>query len=898
MLLAETCFRIENYFTPGTRFYTLEELLEIGKHAEDIFEGPLLKHGFILDEELEKNDIFRDMHLSDIINSVADIENIVALKSFNINDELNGTDDKDDACSSGKFFDEWIAGMKRERLVGRLNISAITETINEKDETKALVRLFKTNDRVKINIDRFNKLLGDLRKFDLNKKLAGHSKDFMVPVGSYMNIKQFYPVQYTLPETYKVGEFGLPHSEGNTRLMQALQLKGYLAVFEQLFLDFVGQLGSINELFSFKEISKTIFTQPIVHQSANNASALEEEIIGYLDLYINCERYIEDLKKIKEGEKVELNYNCYIKDQQQVTEHKNVFEVRRNRMLDHLLARFSEEMNEYGSLMKFIHPKNYLEKIIKNKTNLLSDYPAISNTRGKGYNYKLKEEGEDDLGTHDDETKIAENVPGVVRRVSRLIGLKDWKRKLITPQNFLFVEKEGATNGKIKLYEDDEREELLLESDPVEQECVDGIMHSFIESGCCEKNFIRFPEQKELIRRKKYSHRDYGFVLIDDDKAVIATSPSYKTADEREIAIAAAIAALKKICENEGLHMIEHILLRPRGDNSVEINDARIIPASPQPDPVQYELLDVCLDECDPKVGDSHSMPVWYKFNIRLLRGTECIDNKKWEVTLKRIVNMNDPEDDRNQVIFTRTFTKYGKLDKVPSRYKLDQLSASEFISILREYGSELDNFKIYKTVDDAGVTLKYYFKIFDEDGDIVIESETMYSDFVTVATGGSSTTTRSKFRKKDVKELERADEIEPVDSSDTQDVLKEIETLKAFFAYELDFYCCEDKCDHNEDPYSFRVSFALPCWPKRFRNKSFRSFVERTIQSEVPAHVQAKIYWLGIEQMRDFEDAYTDWMIEMSCNDVPDLCYVNPFIAAVKGLKNCDDHCKENEHA
>jgi hypothetical protein len=115
--------------------------------------------------------------------------------------------------------------------------------------------------------------------------------------------------------------------------------------------------------------------------------------------------------------------------------------------------------------------------------------------------------------------------------------------------------------------------------------------------------------------------------------------------------------------------------------------------------------------------------------------------------------------------------------------------------------------------------------------------------------------------------------------------------------AFELDLYCCEDPCDHNEDPYSFRVSFVLPCWSKRFRDKSFRNFVEKTIRSETPAHIHPKIYWLGIEQMRSFEVAWSEWLIEMACNDVPDIDITNEFILEVKALKNCDQPCNEDDN-
>src|SRR4030095_3083401 len=130
----------------------------------------------------------------------------------------------------------------------------------------------------------------------------------------------------------------------------------------------------------------------------DNETKFKEEIIGYLHLYADSKKYIKKIQKL--------------------TEEEAGFHDRRNKILDHLLARFSEEMNEYVSLMKYMYPKDYLQRIIKNKTDLLSDYISISKNRGKAYNYKLEEECWDFRDTDKDEEKISCNVSGVERRVS------------------------------------------------------------------------------------------------------------------------------------------------------------------------------------------------------------------------------------------------------------------------------------------------------------------------------------------------------------------------------------------------------------------------------------------------------------------------------------------------
>jgi hypothetical protein len=119
-------------------------------------------------------------------------------------------------------------------------------------------------------------------------------------------------------------------------------------------------------------------------------------------------------------------------------------------------------------------------------------------------------------------------------------------------------------------------------------------------------------------------------------------------------------------------------------------------------------------------------------------------------------------------------------------------------------------------------------------------------------------------------------------------DIEIEIERLMRYFEFQLDLYCAENPCDHNEDPFSFRTTLVLPCWPKRFRDLTFRALVEKTIQAETPAHIHTKVVWLGIEQMKKFEEVYLNWLEEMARTEIPAYEFVNPFIETLNTLTPC----------
>jgi len=854
MVLAEICYQVQNYFTPAIKFYSLDELIEKDIPVDEIFEGPVLDHGFIPDNELEKTDMFRDMRLSDIINFVSDIDGIHSLRSFNITDNIK---DNDDPCAGEVFFSEWTEKMKLEKLLGLLSIEDILKSFENSLEEEYVpvsdIHFYKPSGEVTINPKRFAKLLNDLKGKDKYLKMEGFKNDFDVPIGENMELDNFYPVQYELPFIYRVGESGLPLMEGKKRLVQALQLKGYLAIFEQLFLNYMKQLGGLNEILSFNDIvfkGKSVHSDndPCVpgkktedknedHNESNliiykEDGEIKEKIIGYKCLYYDAEKYINEL--------------------QSVIQPESEFEEHRNKILDHLLARFNEDMSEYAAMMKYMYPHDYLFRIIKNKTDLLADYPEISGNRGKAFNYQLESEGIDDESTDKDEKEIELNISGLEKRIARLIGMKSYKRKDLAPLN-LHVEKDDGGKMRITLYDgiDKKHDKILLRTVWYDAKCEDDIMHWFIDSGCCSNNFFEYPERRLPHHRYHQHHGNkFSFVLKDSEGREIASSPIYETPELRNEALKKAKCHLWKICYGEGFHMIEHILLRPKGDEQIDevINEkGDVTQGSP------FRLLDICLDECDLNIERHDGGAKRYKFEMEVWPLKKCKDGKRWNVKLtKRKEN---------------GATDYVVLEKQFKDYEL----ASDFISKVREYGSDAGNYEICQA-DNRN----YYFRLKDENRITLVESN-CFKDYSPL-----SPEANVRRGKKDCSA--------PI----IKDIIAERDELKEFLAYELDLYCCEEPCNHNEDPYSFRITFVLPCWPKRFRDKGFREFVKKTIYAETPAHIQVNIFWVGIEEMRNYEEAYFNWLIEIAYNDVPanDLC--NNFIEQFLHLKNCDEHCEE----
>jgi hypothetical protein len=96
-----------------------------------------------------------------------------------------------------------------------------------------------------------------------------------------------------------------------------------------------------------------------------------------------------------------------------ISESDAEFRQRRNRFLDHLLARFGEQFSEYALLLGRLDGRQLaLERLIKDKIAFLKAYPQISHDRGKAFNYRL------------DPCSPA-NYPGIKKRISLLLGYPD-----------------------------------------------------------------------------------------------------------------------------------------------------------------------------------------------------------------------------------------------------------------------------------------------------------------------------------------------------------------------------------------------------------------------------------------------------------------------------------------
>lgn len=390
-LMEDIYSKLFEYFSPTVNFQSLEELIEKGYKTEDIFEGPLLKNGFIFDSDLEKINLKKEIYTSDIIHILMDINNVKNIKKISLFD------------SDGKAH-KWICNVKEGKTP-------------KPDIEKTEIRLFNLEKQIK-NIQ-FNK--SDIEKIirrESNRSIHKR-QEFIQEEAEYKNLIDYYSIQNEFPEVYGIGYLGLQPNESNQRKGQAKQLKAYLLFFEQILANFFAQLENLNLLFSIENIDKTYFSQPLT-----NIPGIEFIYQPFINKCIEKHIDLDNTKIIKSewSEYLEINQQEIVEFLNNIIEDKEKFTQRRNIILDHLLARLGFDYSEYR--FSYINDEDKEFNLIKPKLNILNNYLEITANRAKAFKNIFA-----DL---DDET----NISGFEALLNNILELKSSSKKF--PFDFIF----------------------------------------------------------------------------------------------------------------------------------------------------------------------------------------------------------------------------------------------------------------------------------------------------------------------------------------------------------------------------------------------------------------------------------------------------------------------------
>ena len=502
---ADIAFAVDRFLAPPVLNYTLDEM-RARRRADgslwsipEIFEGPKLVNGFIDDEELAAAGLRSEVRLSDVISVIMGIPGVVAIRDI----LLNALD------SAGKAIepaDKWRIPVPTG-LQPRLSAS------------RGRIVFYKKNLPIPPDAAQVATLLGDLRRIERLKLEDGLREDLPIPLGRYRNPESYRSFQSHFPAIYGVSDLGLPPGASPQRAAQALQFKAWLLFFDQMMANYQSQLAHVRDLFS---------TQPDLAQS-------------YFSQLVDS---FPDWEKVY-GDGFDAS------ELSQVVEPDGSGLLRRNRFLDHLLARYAEDFHEYSAVMQARFGMGPAQAASA-KCVFLDEYPAIGGERGQAYNVALK--GADDLWN-------SGNVSGFEHRVARLLDISNWRRRNLSEVAYDTYAEIDSTPGD---------EFRFRVRHPVTGKILLSSSTHYLSTAEARNDMERAIARAELpegYERKTTSDGRFYFNIVDAGGEVIARRIEYfATAEAMELAIAALIAHLHNYYSGEGLYVIEHLLLMPEQD--------------------------------------------------------------------------------------------------------------------------------------------------------------------------------------------------------------------------------------------------------------------------------------------------------------------------------------------
>jgi hypothetical protein len=492
---------VQRYLAPGVRRYTRGE---IRRTDPELFQGPAPRRGFIDAAELEAAELRGTLRLSDVISEVMDVKGVKAVRDIILRPE-----DMDEDAPVESKWEVSVDPGKRARL----------------NPEKSRLVLYKGSmplPKPPAAVQRY----GELKKEDEKKYAPRPSEDGPIPLGRFRDAGVYQTVQNHFPALYGIGDAALPFGSSLEREAQARQLEGWLLFFDQLMANDCAQLASVRELFSLDpDVEHSYFSQPVDELRDLYPPATTAETPGAWRLRI---RVMLDA----------------------LAEDRPAMLKRRNRFLDHLMARFAERLQDYLEIQSALFGATPAAAV-RAKCAFLSAYPELGAARGLGYDYT---------------SDARDNVSGLERRLAHLLGLGTLSRDVYQERD-----SDGVDEYRFR----------------VRRRFSDGVLlsstrHWYSREEALAKmdEAIAAAARPAGYRRAQAEDGRYFFNVVDAAGQVVARRVQYfDTPEERDAAIE-ELTALAAEHAAERLCVIENILLRPRPDTKVD----EFLPVCPGPD--------------------------------------------------------------------------------------------------------------------------------------------------------------------------------------------------------------------------------------------------------------------------------------------------------------------------
>ncbi|MDB4540017.1 hypothetical protein N9231_06295, partial [Saprospiraceae bacterium] len=365
-IYAEILTKIQESFSPIIPLYSEDEMLDMGFDYEYLHDHPPVQNGYVIEEDLLNSELHHVNKLfkSNLIRIISEIDGVEEVFDFAL--FIKGVQVQSEIIQLDEYK---IPNLETEKIISEQTISLVAGDITYNPDREVV--------RYTFDIEKSRSSVKHKRYIDknINEINSNLEKE---------EIETYYSIQNSFPRTYGITDFGIQGKVSSERKAQVNQLRSYLFFFEQIMANYLSQLANVDKLFSTKkDLEHTYFYQHLTH------------VNGYKDI----------IKSYNGTGNIPLD---------KINSKFDRADERRNKLLDHMLARFGEEflLEAYNAIHRessSIAKTNFLDQSIKAKNTFLNNYLEISSNKAKGFDYSS-----DYLET--------ENVSGIEKKISLLFN--------------------------------------------------------------------------------------------------------------------------------------------------------------------------------------------------------------------------------------------------------------------------------------------------------------------------------------------------------------------------------------------------------------------------------------------------------------------------------------------
>lgn len=497
--LAEIYYQLDDYFNHKITYTSFEKLQQDGWDLLKIFEMPSFdkNKGFLNSLCLEEYKSCYSM--SKIQNLFSGVKGIRSVRNIVV--RKNGIQ------------------ITSEQIDIQEGCFAALSTVWD----QASITVLKNNLKVDYKIDQVKALykhrISEDAKFyvynDIHRRSAGGSKMDL--------LSDYASIQNTFPTVYGIGSYGLPSEASTDRVQYARQLQGFILFFDQILINHLANLVNIPQLFSYdptQATTKVAFPSMVPNVEDLVQGALKDMLHGLMD---------------------------------------DDFPQRKNRLLDHLLARFGE---------RFVDPSQHnlhnvygldavaeiLPTMVALKSSLLRQIKVLQQHKNKASDYALP----------------YWNGKALFGNLTHLMAPAEPNCAVFKKKVFLYLNlpEENLGNGS-----------LLPDYTALSIKEVDTAQNHAATPNSASKVTFVLPQSATVLDRLVHYGGYKGYYEIANKpnayglyaltfKYMEAPSPvylgAYVSKDDALVAMNKLTQKFKAISRrSEGFHVLEHILLRP-----------------------------------------------------------------------------------------------------------------------------------------------------------------------------------------------------------------------------------------------------------------------------------------------------------------------------------------------